>query len=252
MDVTELLLHSGSSVDKQNRYGWTALHQAAAAGHLRVLQILIQHGASTDILTKYGQTALSLAASAGHSDIVVCLINNSSAEELRKNEEGNSGTSLTFQMGALLVASACGHLKTLTILIENGWDVNHKHKTTLTTCLMLAAGNGSSDICQLLLERNADLNATDCAGRGAPSYAATMGKKIRMLAPGDASVRSDQFYLEESHISATDVFESLRNDELDVLSRILTASPGLKNKETLDVSFFLTDFQLLFLISITF
>jgi len=71
--IVKLLLKKGDdSVDPnaKNRYGNTALHSAASAGNLDILQLLLDVGASMDIKDAEGQTVLSKAASQDSETIV--------------------------------------------------------------------------------------------------------------------------------------------------------------------------------------
>lgn len=59
--------------DCQN--GWTALHYASKAGHLRVVKLLCDTGASTLLETKDSKTAMGYAAAASHTDVLSYLTN---------------------------------------------------------------------------------------------------------------------------------------------------------------------------------
>ena len=50
------------------------------------------------------------------------------------------------------------------LLIEKGADVNAVEEDGWTA-LMIAAGNGHKEVCQLLIEKGADVNAVDEWGR---------------------------------------------------------------------------------------
>ena len=54
----------------------TALHLAAANGHVDVVKVLIQNGADVNAVDEYKFTALHLAARHGHVDIAKVLIEN--------------------------------------------------------------------------------------------------------------------------------------------------------------------------------
>lgn len=65
------LLFRGADV---NRAGWTALHFAAAAGDLDIMDILLQHKADIDAPAPGGMTPLMLAAREGMEDAVKMLL----------------------------------------------------------------------------------------------------------------------------------------------------------------------------------
>lgn len=58
-----------SAVDAVNRSGATALHQASARGHTRLVQQLLQLGADPNIRDLSRFTPLQLAQAKGHTEI---------------------------------------------------------------------------------------------------------------------------------------------------------------------------------------
>lgn len=64
-DKIRMLLEYGAPVDAVDSNGKTALHHAAAAGHVQVMTVLLDFGADTRLKDYQGQTALSLALTAG-------------------------------------------------------------------------------------------------------------------------------------------------------------------------------------------
>ena len=62
-------------VDLQNRYGWTALMQAACYGHSGSVVLLLQRGANVHLTNDWGVSALVLASQGGHFGVVHTLIN---------------------------------------------------------------------------------------------------------------------------------------------------------------------------------
>ena len=62
-DVVRYLLKKGANVDKQDRRGVTALHEASACpnNHTDVIRILLQHGARKDIKDNGGNTPIDRA-----------------------------------------------------------------------------------------------------------------------------------------------------------------------------------------------
>jgi ankyrin repeat protein len=63
------LLGQGANVDARDRYGQTALMQAAHAGRREVVETLIAHRADLNVTAKFGLSALMLALVAGHEDV---------------------------------------------------------------------------------------------------------------------------------------------------------------------------------------
>jgi ankyrin repeat protein len=65
VETVQFLLEHGASVNASGPYGKTALHQSAAAGHLRVIQVLLDNGADPALRDDNGATALDLALARG-------------------------------------------------------------------------------------------------------------------------------------------------------------------------------------------
>lgn len=65
------LLNQGTSVDKRDNAGYTALHYAARAGYVDVCKFLLSNGADINAATRSGQaTALHRAAYAGQYRVI--------------------------------------------------------------------------------------------------------------------------------------------------------------------------------------
>jgi ankyrin repeat protein len=68
VDVARLLLAAGAEADGRDRLSSrTPLMLAADRNHPRMLQLLLAHGADLNMPDKYGKTAQYLASSRGHS-----------------------------------------------------------------------------------------------------------------------------------------------------------------------------------------
>lgn len=79
----------------------------------------------------------------------------------------------------LMVASNTGHPKIVTILLENGADVNAK--TIMgRTALHMAAGQNRMEVVKILLAKRADVNARN-ENLGTPLHAAAVGQHPEMV-----------------------------------------------------------------------
>lgn len=62
LEIVELLVKSGASVDRTDEYaGWTPLMQAANQRHAAVVRYLLNHGANPNAVTRTGKTPLLAA-----------------------------------------------------------------------------------------------------------------------------------------------------------------------------------------------
>ena len=67
-------LAEGGDPDARDRWGVSALAQAAAGGKLEIVQLLLDKGAQVDKSSDAGNTPLMLAAARGHDAVVAVLL----------------------------------------------------------------------------------------------------------------------------------------------------------------------------------
>lgn len=72
LEHLKLLLHYNARINTTNKRGFTALHQAAEMGHLKIVQYLLNKGADHTILAQE-HTALSLAMMSKHRKVIKLL-----------------------------------------------------------------------------------------------------------------------------------------------------------------------------------
>ena len=143
-DIVKLLIEYGASVTEQNSEGNTALHVAAALGHVTIAKLLLEHNASAVTADELQDTAARSAAERDHmkteqqdseerESTKSCvsfkdneLINDKSLLEL-KNKEGQT---------ALLHAASEGCLSGVCFLIQQDFD-REIRDTNGNTLLML-------------------------------------------------------------------------------------------------------------------
>ncbi|CAK1546423.1 unnamed protein product [Leptosia nina] len=164
-EVVDILLEHGCDVDCVDADNRTALRAAAWSGHEAVVARLLVGGAAPDRADASGRTALMAAAYMGHADIVRMLLD-AGADPNKPDEDGRT---------SLAVAALCGTgAACAALLIERGADVSTPDRDKATP-LLVAAFEGHTEICEVLLEAEADIEATDCAGRTALWAAASAG-----------------------------------------------------------------------------
>ena len=84
------LIEAGVDLNRQNKYGITALILAINKGHTKIAMALIKAGADVNKQDEYGDTALMLAALRGYIEIVEALINAGSNVNLENKDRWNA------------------------------------------------------------------------------------------------------------------------------------------------------------------
>jgi uncharacterized protein len=95
-----LLLDAGADINALDRYGQTALMNAAHKGHIEVVRLLARRGANLNHAAKYRLTATMLAVIADHPEVVRVLIDAGADITLR----GSSNTAPVYDKTALEMA----------------------------------------------------------------------------------------------------------------------------------------------------
>ena len=174
MAVTQL------DVNSQDKDGKTALHLAAAAGHLSTIQLLQERGAEANIQDYYRNLPIHSAAWDGHIQVVEMLIS-----DANENSQGYHGRTILNigalrghedivrlmldrnamlelvdydQSSALMNAVRMNHNRITHLLISMNADV-HTMDGKRRTLLHAAARNGDHELAKLLLDRHCDVHA---------------------------------------------------------------------------------------------
>jgi ankyrin repeat protein len=124
-----VLLRAGAQVDARDHYGATALHYAAAGGHLAVMRVLLERGADIDAPGRFGRAPLHAALP--HPEAVRLLLDSGAQLEACDKREWT----------ALHWSVADGYRESACLLLERGADVNHSISNGFTP-LYYASENG--------------------------------------------------------------------------------------------------------------
>ena len=140
-----------------------ALHHAAIHGPVENVRCIVEAGTVINCCDLKGYRPLHYACEHDQSDVVRYLV-----------EEGahvnSSGTYLTGE-SALHIACRCGHVDTVTALLDGHADINllmlteHGGHTPLHKAVM----GGSSEVVRILCQRGALPHLTDSLGKSPPS-----------------------------------------------------------------------------------
>ena len=167
------LIRAGANVKAANRYGVTPLYLAAVNGNAAVIERLLKAGADPNSVSSEGETALMTASRTGSVAAVKALIAKGADVNAKETWHGET---------ALMWAVSQKHPDVARELIAHGADVN-AHSTVNKwerqnsaeprekwlplgglTPLEFAARQGCAECIPVLVEKGADINATDQDG----------------------------------------------------------------------------------------
>lgn len=214
-------LDSGIDVNAGNSIGKTALMRATWGGHVGVIRVLLDRGASLTLQNSFGHTALTIALS----------------RSLRDHNGGPDPRPLEM----LLAAGARYELREAVMMndvalararLDEGADPDTGAGTYEGPLLKLAAEDDQPAIVDLLLDRGADIEATDDLGRRPLLSAASSGRTavVRRLLDRGADINGDDWS------DQTALSEAAVHGHRDVVALLLSrgAERGLLDAVALD------------------
>ena len=110
-----LLAHHGLRPSSSTPGGWTALHAAAMAGHLQLLQLLVKHGAPFNACSNQGVTPLHSASRAGHKGSVDLLLASGAVVNVCSRSAG---------LDPFALAIVGGHVEVVEVVLQHGANPN--------------------------------------------------------------------------------------------------------------------------------
>ena len=148
LDIAELLLNYGASVNKSDVDQWTPLLNACKNGNLKLAELLLEHKANVEDRDCGGFTPLMWACYKNHLEIVRLLLN----QGANPNVQCKNGIScLSWAAGRGFISVADELLNVPNIKVDtqdrNGF-----------TPLLWAARKGSLPIVKMMIDKNADPN----------------------------------------------------------------------------------------------
>ena len=114
MNVIDLLLQKGASVDLQDDSGQTALIKVVILDDITLTKCLLKHGADATLHDKEGNTSLFYASLNGNEKLVHCLITEFHKHQKSVDERNMRG------LTPLLVACQNNHLECARVLVMHG------------------------------------------------------------------------------------------------------------------------------------
>lgn len=118
--MVELFVEGDMPVDTASFGRWTALHVAAANGHLSVVRYLLEQGASFGMETENGSTALDLARQGGHGEVARYLARATNAARAVLEGLGINSTGVN----AFVDSAYAGNLEVVRAFVWAGMSVN--------------------------------------------------------------------------------------------------------------------------------
>ncbi|MEZ5552689.1 MAG: ankyrin repeat domain-containing protein [Pseudomonadales bacterium] len=167
----EALIAAGAGLNDQDPLGNTPLHFAVGQGNRSAVDLLLAAGADPDVAAQDGSTPLHLAVAAGDSGLVQVLLAHAASTALRNNA-GWSPASLAARSddgeirAAFGVSQPTGNRR-LSRLAETGQSQE---------AFSDSARRGDWELLAQLLDRGADINATDASGYTALAHAVRHGQ----------------------------------------------------------------------------
>jgi ankyrin repeat protein len=150
-EAVRTLLKQGADVNQAQGDGMTALHWAAAGGHVDLVEMLLYAGANVRATTRLGAYApLHVASQSGQAAVIAALV------------KAGADVNMLTSTGAtpLMMAALSGKADAARTLLEAGADINARDKPNDETALMFAAAYDRIDVVRLLVSRGANLGLT--------------------------------------------------------------------------------------------
>jgi len=230
-EIYPLLLKQGANVNQKDMYGDTPLHVATLADSpVGTLSLLVSNGAVVNERNKEGVTPLALAIEAGHSAQVKFFAQNG-ADIYAEDMEGNTPLSKALEaetkdmLESLVTANnitstdSSGNtalhiavakdapIEYIRYLVEAGSDINARNKNG-DSVLFITVQKNRRDAGDLLLEKNADIFATNTQNNSPLRLALTRGGEIqdwlvnsKTLNSTDGSGNTPLHYASEWHLN---------------------------------------------------
>ncbi|XP_049790496.1 ankyrin repeat and SOCS box protein 3-like isoform X4 [Schistocerca nitens] len=215
INAVSKLLKDGRRADNVDNRGWTALHEAAAAGHVECAVLLLSHdGDIKDLRTYEGETPLFLSVNPESKLVVMkILLNHSANVNLGNNEEFTPLHKVSsFDTEWCLPVEPMG----------NTCDVLRQQKEPV---IIEACELDSLECAQLLLEYGADINAADADGNR-PIHEAINKRSVEMVNlllryEADLKVKNSDGLtplMRAAYIGFNEIIEKLDKPELHIVN----------------------------------
>ena len=156
LDLVMILVYHGANIQAKDIFGRTPLHVAAEKGQTDTVNYLLDHGTDVNSRDKDGLLALYCALKGGHATTAKFLIDRGS-ESLLSNDPNLLGS---YEADLLQSSAREGLVDIVEFLLNSGVyvDAVPSNGDSLLTPLEEAASTGHCDVVTMLLEQGADIN----------------------------------------------------------------------------------------------
>uniref|UniRef100_A0A673ATL0 Ankyrin repeat domain 52 n=1 Tax=Sphaeramia orbicularis TaxID=375764 RepID=A0A673ATL0_9TELE len=168
VQVMDLLITSGASVNAEDQGLLSPLHRAAASRNERAVELLLEHEAEVNVRDKFWHTPLHMAAANWATGCAVALISHMSNVDA---VDRSGRTPLVHRYIALL----SGHMEVVKLLLSHSADAMCKDKCGYTS-LHAAAASGQLDVVKYLLKLGVEIDEPNNSGHTALHMACHMGQ----------------------------------------------------------------------------
>lgn len=146
------LMQPGVNINQKDKWGRTALMEAALVNYDAAVELLRQKGAKVDLKDNGGSTALLLAAASGNTESARLLLKHGADVNVKNQGDTpliaaiDNRTEITQGLGA---GRPYEPLDTIRLLLENGVDVHAKGRNGKTALMVAKERNIKSTIALL-------------------------------------------------------------------------------------------------------
>lgn len=171
-ELIEYLIDNGADIEARSDGQWTPLHSQAYSGHADGVEVLLEQGADPEAKHAFGMTPL----------INAIRWNRIEAAEVLVAKGANVNAANTLGRTPLMLSAVEGYTELAELFLKNSADIRAKDLNYQRTALHFAALNGHLDIVSMLIDKGADIDEADAAGKTPLAYAGQYGhEKVAML-----------------------------------------------------------------------
>ena len=210
--IVEPLLSKGASIDAMNKYNNTPLHSAAYNGHTSTTELLLSKGAPINTINDVNRTPLHQAANGGYTRIVELLLSKGASVKAQ-DKDGHT---------PLHDAARNGYTSTVELLLSKGASIDAMNNDNSTPLHRAALGGHTSTV-ELLLSKGASIDAMNSHNSTPLLNAAYRGytRVVELLLSKGASIKA------KDKDDDTPLHEAARNGHTSMVELLLSKDASI-------------------------